>query len=150
MKTRIIIPTYNERENIIPLLTKLLGAAPAGIRILVVDDSSPDGTGDLVRRFVEKEPRVSLMTRPSKMGLGTAYQQAFRRVLDEGGDECILTMDADFSHSPRYIPELIEKCRTNDLVVGSRYMPGGKIENWELWRRLLSWGGNLYVRLITR
>ena len=83
------------------------------------------------------------------MGLGTAYQQAFRRVLDEGGDECILTMDADFSHSPRYIPELIEKCRTNDLVVGSRYMPGGKIENWELWRRLLSWGGNLYVRLIT-
>lgn len=149
MRTRIIIPTYNERENIIPLLTELLRVAPAETRILVVDDNSPDGTGELVRRFADGEPRVSLLARPSKMGLGTAYQQAFQRVLDEGGDECVVTMDADFSHHPRYVPEIIECCRMNDLVVGSRYMRGGRIENWELWRRLLSWGGNLYVRVIT-
>lgn len=149
MRTRIIIPTYNERENIIPLITELLRVTPADTRILIVDDNSPDGTGELVRRFAEGEPRVSLMTRPRKLGLGTAYQAAFRRVLDEGGDECVITMDADFSHNPRYVPELIEKCRTHDLAVGSRYVPGGRIENWELWRRLLSWGGNLYVRVIT-
>lgn len=149
MRTRIIIPTYNEAENIVPLLSELLRVAPVDSRMLVVDDNSPDGTGDIVRRFAEIEPRVSLMTRPAKMGLGTAYQYAFRRVLDEGGDECILTMDADFSHHPRYVPQLIDGCRTYDLVVGSRYMLGGKIENWEFWRRLLSWGGNLYVRLIT-
>ncbi len=149
MRTRIIIPTYNERENIIPLLIELLRVAPADSRMLVVDDSSPDGTGELVRRFTEAESRVSLMTRPGKLGLGTAYQAAFRRVLDEGGDECIVTMDADFSHSPRYVPQLIDGCRTHDLVVGSRYIPDGRIENWELWRRALSWCGNFYVRLIT-
>ena len=149
MRARIIIPTYNERENIIPLLTELLRFAPADSRILVVDDNSPDGTGEIVRRFTAAESRVSLMTRPGKLGLGTAYQQAFRRVLDEGADECVVTMDADFSHSPRYVPELIEKCRTHDLVVGSRYIPDGRIENWELWRRALSWCGNFYVRLIT-
>ncbi|MDP3727100.1 MAG: polyprenol monophosphomannose synthase, partial [bacterium] len=149
VKTRIIIPTYNEAENIIPLLTELLRVAPAGSRMLVVDDNSSDGTSDIVRRFAEHEPRVSLMVRPGKMGLGTAYQQAFRRVLDEGMDERIVTMDADFSHNPRYIPEMIKQCRTHDLVVGSRYVPGGRTENWEIWRRLLSWGGNLYVRLVT-
>lgn len=148
MKTRIIIPTYNERENVVPLLAELLRAAP-DVRILVVDDSSPDGTGEIVRRFTEGEPLVSLIARPGKMGLGTAYQTAFRRVLDEGEDECIVTMDADFSHNPRYVPGLIAGCRTHDLVVGSRYVRGGRIENWELWRRLMSWGGNLYVRLIT-
>ncbi|MBI4132357.1 MAG: polyprenol monophosphomannose synthase [Candidatus Sungbacteria bacterium] len=149
MKVRIIIPTYNERENIIPLLTELLRVAPPDTRILVVDDSSPDGTGAIVRRLAQGEPRVSLLTRPGKLGLGTAYQQAFRRVLDEGGDDCVITMDADFSHAPRYVPELIRSAERYDLVVGSRYIRGGRIENWELWRRALSWGGNLYVRIIT-
>lgn len=149
MRTCIIIPTYNEAENIIPLLTELLRVSPADSRILVVDDNSPDGTGDMVRRFAATGSRVSLIARSGKLGLGTAYQAAFRRVLDEGTDECIVTMDADFSHNPRYVPELIEKCRSHDLVVGSRYVSGGRIENWELWRRLMSWGGNLYVRFIT-
>ncbi len=149
MRTRIIIPTYNERENIIALITELLGVMPRDTRILVIDDGSPDGTADLVGDFSSRDSRVSLMTRPQKLGMGSAYRAAFRRVLDQGGDDCIVTIDADFSHNPRYVPELASACETHDLVVGSRYVRGGKIEHWELWRRALSWGGNLYVRLIT-
>ena len=149
MKTRIIIPTYNEAENIIPLITELLAAMPQDTRILVVDDGSPDGTAGFVRDYAAEDRRVALMTRPAKLGMGSAYQAAFRRVLDEGTDACIVTMDADFSHNPTYVPELVKACETHDLAVGSRYVPGGGIENWELWRRALSWGGNLYVRLIT-
>lgn len=149
MRVRIIIPTYNERENIIALITELLAVMRQDTRILVIDDGSPDGTADLVRDFSAHESRVSLMTRPGKLGMGSAYRAAFRRVLDEGGDECVVTIDADFSHDPRYVPELVKQCANHDLVVGSRYVPAGKIEHWELWRRALSWGGNLYVRLIT-
>lgn len=149
MKTRIIIPTYNERENIVALIAELLRLMPNDTRILVVDDASPDGTANLVRGCAAKDSRVALMTRPGKLGMGSAYQQAFRRVLDEGGDECIVTIDADFSHSPKYVPELVKNAAASDLVVGSRYVRGGSIENWELWRRLLSWGGNFYVRVIT-
>lgn len=149
MKIRIIIPTYNESENIIPLIGELFRFVPADTRILVVDDGSPDGTAELVRDFMESEPRVALMIRPEKLGMGSAYQTAFRKVLDEGGDDLIVTMDADFSHSPKYVPELVRAAEQYDLVVGSRYISGGGIENWELWRRILSWGGNRYVRAIT-
>ncbi len=149
MKTRIIIPTYNECENIIPLIDEIFRIMPNDVRILVVDDGSPDGTGEAVRSYTLKDSRVALLERSEKLGLGSAYQTAFRRVIDEGADEVILTMDADFSHHPRYIPALVRACETHDLVVGSRYVHGGTIERWELWRRLLSWGGNLYVRLIT-
>ncbi len=148
MRARIVIPTYNEAENIIPLITELLRVMPNDTRILVIDDGSPDGTADLVRQYMAKDSRVSRMTRPGKLGMGSAYRAAFRRVLDEGGDDCIVTIDADFSHNPKYVPELVKGCQVYDLVVGSRYVPGGGIENWELWRRLLSWGGNLYVRMI--
>lgn len=148
MKVCIIIPTYNEAENIIPLITQLLGVMSRDTRILVIDDGSPDGTADLVRQYAARDQRVSLMTRPGKLGMGSAYRAAFRRVLDEGADDCIVTIDADFSHNPRYVPALVEQCRDHDLAVGSRYVPGGKIEYWELWRRALSWGGNLYVRMI--
>lgn len=150
MKTRIIIPTYNERENIIPLISELFRLMPQNTRIFVVDDGSPDGTGVLVRDYAAKNGRVTLMERSGKLGMGSAYQVAFRKVLDEGGDDFIVTMDADFSHNPRYVPELIQKCADGyDLAVGSRYIAGGKIEHWEFWRRALSWGGNLYVRLVT-
>ena len=150
MRTRIIIPTYNERENIISLITELLRLMPTGTRIFVVDDGSPDGTAELVRQYMAKDKRVEIMTRAGKAGMGSAYRAAFRRVLDEASDDYIVTMDSDFSHSPRYVPDLIRKCRDGyDLVVGSRYVPGGKIEHWELWRRALSWGGNLYVRFVT-
>lgn len=149
MRTRIVVPTYNEVENIILLIRELFGVMPADTRILVIDDGSPDGTADLVRAYAVRDPRVSLMTRPGKLGMGSAYRAAFRQVLDEGGDECIVTIDADFSHNPGYVPALVRQCQDHDLVVGSRYVPGGKIEHWELWRRALSWGGNLYVRLVT-
>ncbi|MFY9462376.1 MAG: polyprenol monophosphomannose synthase, partial [Candidatus Sungiibacteriota bacterium] len=149
MKARIIIPTYNERDNIVPLVAELLRLMPFDTKILVIDDGSPDGTAKLVKDFMAHDGRVSLMERSGKLGMGSAYQAAFRRVLDEGGDDCIVTMDADFSHNPKYVPELIKECESHDLVVGSRYVSGGGIENWEMWRRLLSWGGNLYVRFIT-
>src|SRR3989338_8426636 len=149
MKTRIIIPTYNERENIISLIAELLRAMPRDAGVLVVDDGSPDGTAELVRDYQSRDPRVMLMTRPGKLGMGSAYQAAFRRVLNEGLAECIVTIDADFSHNPRYVSELVRGCETADLVIGSRYVPGGRIENWSPWRRLLSWGGNRYVRFIT-
>lgn len=149
MNTRIIIPTYNERENIVALITELLGVMPHDTRILVIDDGSPDGTADAVQNYMAHDQRVSLMTRPGKLGMGSAYRAAFHRVLDDGGDDCIVTMDADFSHNPTDVPALIAACHRHDLAVGSRYVPGGRIENWELWRRMLSWGGNVYVRLIT-
>lgn len=149
MRTRIIIPTYNEAENITPLIIELLRVGPPGTRVLVIDDGSPDGTADVVRAYAAGDGRVLLMTRPAKLGMGSAYRAAFRRVLDEGGDEAIITIDADFSHDPRYVPELLRACARHDLVIGSRYVSGGRIENWELWRRALSWGGNRYVRLIT-
>lgn len=150
MRTRVIIPTYNEAENIAALITELFRVMPADTRILVVDDGSPDGTAEIVRKIATGEPRVSLMSRPGKLGMGSAYRAAFRRVLDEGGDDCIVTMDADFSHHPRYLPELIAALAAGaDLVIGSRYVSGGSIENWELWRQALSWGGNWYVRVIT-
>lgn len=149
MKTRIIIPTYNERENIIPLIEELFTAMPQNTRVLVIDDGSPDGTAGLVRDYAAKDPRVSVMTRPGKFGMGSAYQAAFRKVLNEEGDDCVVTIDADFSHNPKYVPALVEAAEIHDLVIGSRYMQGGGIENWELWRRILSFGGNAYVRLIT-
>ncbi|RJQ36817.1 glycosyltransferase [Candidatus Parcubacteria bacterium] len=149
MATRIIIPTYNERENILSLIAELLAAAPNGTRILVVDDQSPDGTAELVREFAAKEPRVALMTRSGPRGFRAAYQDALARVLADGTDEFVITIDADFSHNPRYIPALIRAAEGADLVVGSRYVRGGRIENWSIGRRLLSWGGNWYVRTIT-
>lgn len=149
MKTRIIIPTYNERENIIPLITEIFRYMPNDTKILVIDDASPDGTADLVRDHSLKDPRVSLMARSGKFGMGSAYQAAFRAVLDENSDDCIVTIDADFSHDPKYIPEMVKAIENYDLIIGSRYIRGGGIENWELWRRVLSWGGNIYVRFIT-
>lgn len=149
MKVCIVIPTYNERENIISLISELLRLMPRDTRVLVVDDHSPDGTAELVREYMAKDSRVSLRERSAKLGMGSAYQEAFRAVIAEARDEAIVTIDADFSHSPRYVPELVREAERNDLVVGSRYVRGGGIENWELWRRVLSWGGNLYVRTIT-
>ena len=149
MRTRIVIPTYNERENIISLIEKLFRVMPRDARILVIDDGSPDGTAGLIREYTAKDSRISLMERSGKLGMGSAYQAAFRKVLNDGGDDLIVTMDADLSHNPKYVPELVRAAENYDLVIGSRYIPGGGIENWELWRRLLSWGGNFYVRAIT-
>jgi dolichol-phosphate mannosyltransferase len=141
----VVIPTYNEHDTIEPLLEQIL-ALPR-FRVLVVDDGSPDGTGDLVAAQAREEPRVGLLAREGKQGLGTAYLAGFRRALAEGA-QYIFEMDADFSHDPIYLPQLLAATERYDLVLGSRYVPGGGTTDWGVIRRLISRGGNLYARLV--
>jgi dolichol-phosphate mannosyltransferase len=142
----VIIPTYNERENIPALLPRVLEHPE--LSVLVVDDGSPDGTGDLVAAEVARNPRVHLVRRAGKQGLGTAYVAGFRYALARGA-EYVFEMDADFSHDPRYLPDLLHAAETAyDLVIGSRYVAGGGTTDWGLGRQLISRGGNLYARLI--
>jgi dolichol-phosphate mannosyltransferase len=149
VRARVIVPTYDERETIGALIVAVRGALPAATRILIVDDASPDGTAAVVRGLAGADPGLALLARPAKLGLGSAYQTAFRRVLDEGGDECVVTMDADFSHDPAHLPALVAAAADHDLVIGSRYVPGGRIDHWHPGRRLLSLAGNRYARAIT-
>ena len=144
----VILPTYNEAENVASLSRQVLDQ-DRRIEVLVVDDQSPDGTGDLVETIQETEPRLHLQRRPGKLGLGTAYLSGFRFGLD-GDFDCIFTMDCDFSHSPGYLPELIALLERHDMVVGSRYVPGGGIANWHWTRRLLSKFANFYARTLLR
>jgi glycosyltransferase involved in cell wall biosynthesis len=146
MKSTVIIPTYNERENIVLLVPELL-ALPVGLNVLVVDDNSPDSTGLIVEEMGAKEPRVSVIHRPSKLGLGTAYIAGFKKALATGAD-LILTMDADYSHHPRYIPVMIERSQTADLVIGSRYVRGGGAMGRSLPLRLVSYGGNAIAKIM--
>ena len=144
----VVLPTYNEAGNVLRLAGEVLSVDPS-IDILVVDDSSPDGTGGLVERAGKTEPRLRLESRPAKLGLGTAYLAGFRYGLDHGYD-WIVTMDCDFSHSPGALPEMLRAMHQNDMVVGSRYVPGGRIANWPLHRRALSAFANLYARTLLR
>ncbi|MDZ7315689.1 MAG: polyprenol monophosphomannose synthase [candidate division KSB1 bacterium] len=148
MKVLIIVPTFNERENIERLLSTLLALPVNGLEVLVVDDASPDGTGQIVEAIAEKEPRVHLIRRPGKMGLGSAYIAGFRYGLANHFD-LIFEMDADFSHDPHEIPKMIRAADNYDVVVGSRYLHGITVVNWPLKRLLLSMVANLYTRLIT-
>jgi dolichol-phosphate mannosyltransferase len=142
----VVIPTFNERENIGALIPQVL--AWPRMRVLVVDDGSPDGTGELVRQLAADEPRISLLARPGKQGLGRAYLAGFRRALAEGA-EFIFEMDADFSHDPSYLPALLAAAEQGcDLVLGSRYVRGGGTVNWGLLRQLISRSGNTYARAI--
>ena len=150
MRARVVIPTFDERETIGSLIVALRRWLPPDTRLLIVDDGSPDGTGQLVRDLMRTDAGMGLIERTGKLGLGTAYQTAFRQVLAEGGDDCVVTMDADFSHDPAAVPSLIAAAASHDLVIGSRYTAGGAITNWHPGRRLLSVGGNHYARLITR
>ena len=149
MRPRVILPTYQERESIGDLLADLRGRLGPAARILVVDDGSPDGTADVVRAVAARDRGVELLARPGKLGLASAYQAALRHVLDEARDDCVVTMDADFSHDPRYVPSLIAAAEGADLVIGSRYVAGGGIDNWGARRRLLSLAGNWYARTVT-
>lgn len=143
----VVIPTYNERENIERLLRVLLEGG-ARLEVLVVDDASPDGTGDLVRAIEEREPRVHLLRRDRKLGLGSAYVAGFRFALS-GPYTHIFEMDADFSHDPHDIPRFMDAIEDADLVLGSRYIHGITVVDWPLSRLLLSCAGNLYARAIT-
>ncbi len=144
--TIVIIPTYNEAENISPLIERIL-SLEENVDVVVVDDHSPDGTGDVVDALAAEEPRIHAIHRQAKLGLGTAYTAGFQYALDQGYDR-IITMDADFSHNPRYIPALLRLTENNDLAIGSRYVPGGGVRLWGVHRRLLSRGANLFARSI--
>jgi len=147
-KALIIVPTYNERENIPSLISQVLEKDPR-IEVLVVDDNSPDRTGDLVEEIRALEPRVHLMRRPGKMGLGTAYLDGFRWALARDY-EYIFEMDADFSHDPRHLPEFLSAAQDADFVLGSRYLNGRvTVVNWPMKRLVLSYGANIYARLVT-
>ena len=146
MKTLIIIPTYNELENLPPLLKEIFSYAPA-TDILIVDDNSPDGTGELVDRMSAENPHIHALHRAGKMGLGTAYIAGFHYAIDHNYDAAF-EMDADFSHDPRYLPDFLTKIEQADLVIGSRYVPGGNTPNWSLLRRFVSGGGNIFSRVV--
>lgn len=144
MRVLVIIPTYNERENIEALIRALLDL-PLPLEVMVVDDHSPDGTGELVEGMAAEDPRIHVIHRPAKLGLGTAYVAGFRFGLARGYER-ILTMDADFSHDPAYVPALVARSQEADLVIGSRYTVGGEVVDSPWYRRLLSRGANTFAR----
>ncbi len=145
VRVTICLPTYNERENLEPMLRALADVLPTDGRVLVIDDNSPDGTGRLADDLAAKLPFVDVLHRPGKEGLGRAYLAGFERAL-AGGAELVLQIDCDFSHDPRDVPRLLEAAESTDLVLGSRYVEGGRVENWGALRRFISSGGSLYVR----
>lgn len=147
MKTYIIIPTYNEAYNIGSLVPIIFSIVPE-VYIMVVDDNSPDGTAQKVRDMMATYSNLSLHFRPKKNGLGGAYIDAFQTLLKTPEVGHVVMMDADFSHNPKYLPEFIKQSRDYELVIGSRYVKGGGINRWELWRRILSRGANYYIRII--
>ena len=147
MEKLVIVPTYNERENIAPMIEKLL-ALPYGLDVLVVDDNSPDGTAGLVEEWQRKSERVHLLKRPGKMGLGSAYRDGFRYALEHGA-EYVFEMDADFSHDPAAIGEFLSAAQDADIVLGSRYLNGVTVVNWPLSRLILSYSANVYTRIVT-
>ena len=146
-KTLVIIPTYDERTNIQNLIHTILEQLPE-INILVVDDNSPDGTGDYVQELSEKDDRVNVIQREGKMGLGTAYVAGFKYMLKNGYDYAI-QMDADFSHDPKELSVFLNKIDQYDLLIGSRYIQGVNVINWPMKRLLLSYFANIYTKIIT-
>ncbi|MGB5931727.1 MAG: polyprenol monophosphomannose synthase [Anaerolineae bacterium] len=143
LKAAVVVPTYNESDNIGMLAQEILSLP---VQLVIVDDNSPDGTGEIADEWARKESRVFVLHRPRKMGLGTAYIVGFKRALSLGADR-VITMDADFSHHPRYIPTLLTRSETADLVIGSRYVDGGGTLNCTLARSVLSRSANIFARL---
>jgi dolichol-phosphate mannosyltransferase len=147
MSTLVIIPTYNERANLENLTGRIFASCP-GVGLLIVDDNSPDGTGLEADKLALSDTRIRVLHRPNKEGLGKAYMDAFAYVIKNTDAEYIVTMDADFSHDPAYIPRFLEEIKNYDVVIGSRYC-GGRVNivNWPLTRLILSYGASMYVRL---
>jgi dolichol-phosphate mannosyltransferase len=143
----LVLPTYDEAGNIERIVEAVLAKLPPTARVLIVDDNSPDGTGEIADRIAASEQRVATIHRPNKEGLGPAYIEGFRRALADGA-ELVLEMDADFSHDPAYLPRLLEAAQRADLVLGSRYVEGGGVTEWTALRRAISRGGSTYARLV--
>lgn len=146
-KACIIIPTYNERDNLRKLAEQILQQDPS-LHLLIVDDNSPDGTGQLADTLAAEEPRITVLHRPAKLGLGSAYRDGFRKAMKQGAD-LMIEMDADFSHDPTILPLFLEQIKQYDLVIGSRYLNGISVVNWPLRRLMLSYFANWYTRKIT-
>jgi dolichol-phosphate mannosyltransferase len=148
VRATICLPTYNERENLEPMIRALGGVLRDGDRVLVIDDGSPDGTGEIADRLSQELPFVDVLHRTRKEGLGPAYRAGFQKALEDGA-ELLLEMDCDFSHDPKDVPRLIDAAENGaDLVLGSRYVRGGSIPSWGITRRVISLGGNLYAQAI--
>ncbi|HEU5106549.1 MAG TPA: polyprenol monophosphomannose synthase [Solirubrobacterales bacterium] len=145
----LVLPTYNEADNLEPLVEAVRGKLPPGAQVLIVDDSSPDGTGEIADRLAEQHENVTVLHRPRKEGLGPAYIAGFRQALG-GGAGLVLQMDSDFSHDPAYLPRLLEMAKQADVVLGSRYVDGGGVSDWGPLRRAVSRGGSAYARLVLR
>ena len=148
MRITVVIPTYNEAENL-PKLVSALFSLPLDLSLLIVDDNSPDGTGELAEKLSRENPgRIEVLHRPGKMGLRSAYLNGFQKIMD-GGAQAIVQMDADFSHDPNALVDMAKLLETNDVVLGSRYTAGGSVDKkWPVWRKWLSAFGNFYARSI--
>jgi len=149
MNNLIIIPTYNERDNITNIISDILRLYPS-IMVLVVDDNSPDGTAEIVSRLKRKYKNLSVMKRLGMRGFGASYLEAFSFVKDNKELHSIITMDADGSHDPAYVIQMLEKIKLTDLVIGSRYVKGGGVSNWSYYRKIISFLGNYYARVLLR
>ena len=145
-KVMVVLPTYNERENISEMAAALFALGIPDFHLLIVDDNSPDGTGNIAEDLAQQaryQGKIFVLHRPAKQGLGPAYKQGFKRALSLGAD-IIIQIDADFSHQPKYIPQMLEQAKHHDVVIGSRYVRGGSVdEGWGFWRKWLSWWANL-------
>lgn len=146
VKSLIAIPTYNERENIVGLIEDILRIVPT-TDLLIIDDNSPDGTGQVVDEIATRLPQVHVLHRPGKLGLGTAYVRGFQYAIEHGYD-FVFEMDADYSHDPRYLPSFLQAVEQADLVIGSRYIRGGGTPNWSVLRKFISGGGNTFARAV--
>jgi len=142
-----VVPTYNERENVGRLVEEVRRAAVSGLTLLFVDDTSPDGTGDLIRDIASRDPSVRLLVRSAKTGIGSAYQDGFREAISSIAPDIIIEMDADLQHPPSAIGDLVRAIQAGaDVAVGSRYVAGGGVSGWSFWRRTVSKGANAYAR----
>ena len=152
MKTVVVIPTYDEIRNVAPMAKAVLSAGVPGLELLFVDDNSPDGTGAAIEELMKAEPRLRCLHRPGKEGLGRAYVAGFAKALEMGAD-LVIQMDCDFSHDPKDLPRLVEAAAgrdgSADLVIGSRYVPGGSTPGWPFKRRLISRAGGVFIRTVT-
>jgi dolichol-phosphate mannosyltransferase len=146
-RTLVVTPTYNEAENIESFISAVLSQDPS-LEMLIVDDNSPDGTGAIVEKLQQSNNRIHMLRRPGKMGLGTAYVAGFKYAIAESYDY-VFEMDADFSHDPKEVPKMLKKMETCDVAIGSRYVNGVRVVNWPIRRLLLSYGANVYTRVIT-
>jgi len=148
MRPIIILPTYNEKENIMAVTKKIFSIGIDNLRIIIVDDNSPDGTGKIADQLASDNENISVIHREKKEGLGPAYVAGFKKALEDPNNKYIFEMDADFSHQPKYLPDFLDKAKQYDVVLGSRNIPGGGVENWNLFRRFISWLANTMIRVI--